>query len=749
MIGLVGHLVLSFVAVALFVGVPGWAASRLLQTQLALPAVLAPPVWFTLGLAVWTIAIVAALATSSPWYVASIVHGALTVALVVAVIVRQRRGGHAKSDGRDRVERWSLVGIGASVLLAAVLRTRLAFDVLFHIGLARRLLELPHPDFGNIDRIVGAGVNPAYLVPTWQALLGAVAGLTRQDPAQVIEAMAPLAVLLGACAAAGLGRVVTQRASGEIAAVGAYAWLRVWYPRRELEGDGVGYAFVPGNLAIDVLLPLLLAIAIIIATRGRSDAGAEAPSRSLPRGIYIAAAVTAALYVVLHANYVVYLAIIGLGFLLWLGVVERPGRAALRDAAKAAATLALPAAATLAAVLPALLLLDHFGAPAEQRIDYHVVGHGAWQIIRPGHFYDGFGIGGLVAMLVLPFAVAHVRGVRRALLGGGLFAMLSVGLVPPLLSLMGSSGSLTLGLRMPRPFGVLLIAVLAVAVPWFADEVRVAASRARARFGTIAGVLVSVAPLAVILVLAALYRYPLSRHIPPHYGWNWPTLWAAAGMLVVVVAILLLRNRRSIAGASGPPSAATGVAVVLISLAMAPSGYVSLKRGGWQSRQLVASVRADDLACYSALQPSLRALPAGAVLLADPVTAYGMQALAPVRVVADYKTWNGVTDTRRIKHRIQLTEAAFNSRDATSAVEALRAIVGEFHGRYLVLARHPVVPPIDSSLPTFDSTGLRAAVADGTFGASLVAKGAGQLPSNASDEQRDRCDLELWKFDPS
>ncbi|MCW2973998.1 MAG: hypothetical protein JWN72_2271 [Thermoleophilia bacterium] len=751
MIELLAHLLLSFFAVAIFVGLPGWALSRLLETQLALPAVLALPAWFALGLGVWTLALLPSLSFGWPWWVAAAVHGALTVALLAALHLRQRRAGHAKSDGRDHVERWTLIGIGLSVLLAAVLRTRLAFDVLFHIGLARRIVELPHATFASVDRIVGSGVNPAYLVPTWQGLLGTVAKLTGQDPAQVIEAMAPFAVLLGACAAAGLGRVITQRAAGEVAAVGAYAWLRVWFPRRELEGDGVGYAFVPGNLAIDVLLPLLLAIAVIVATRGRSSDAADTPSRPLPRGLYVLAAVAGVLYVVLHANYAVYLAIIGLGFLAWLLLVERPGTDVVRSALRAASAVAIPAIVALIAVLPTLLLLDHFGDPAEQRIDYYLVGHGAWEIIRPGHYYDGFGAGGLLAMLLLPFAVLHLRGVRRALLGGGLLALLAVGLVPQLLDVMNATGSRTLGLRLPRPFGVLLIAVLAVAVSWLTQEVRLRAADLRVRRGRAAGVGLIALPLAALFVLAAVYRYPLSRHIPPHYGWNWPTLVAVAGLVVALV--LAVRWRRAGRPARDPQplgtrnaASATGIAVLLVSVALIPSGYVSLKRGGWQSRQLAASVRSDDLACYSAIQPRVAKLRPGAVLLTDPITAYGMQALGPVKVVADYKTWNGVTDAKRIQTRIRLTEAAFDSINEQTTVAAAGTLIERYHPQYVVVAKHTVVPPIDSPLPEFDSSAMRTALSDGSIRARLLAEGRGRLPSNATDEQKDRCDLELWEL---
>ena len=64
---------------------------------------------------------------------------------------------------------FTLVAIGLCVALAELLRTRMAFDTLFHLGLVRRLLELDAPTFDNLDRVAGAGINPAYVVPAWQS----------------------------------------------------------------------------------------------------------------------------------------------------------------------------------------------------------------------------------------------------------------------------------------------------------------------------------------------------------------------------------------------------------------------------------------------------------------------------------------------------------------------------------------------------------------------------------------------------
>lgn len=764
MIGLVGQQLAALVAMALLMGLPGWAAGRLLQVQLVLPAALMPPAWFALGLGVWSIPASVCLGAGWPVRVALSAHAGITLVLLAVTRHRERTRGHAKRGG-GQLELWTVVGIVLCALLAAMMRTRMAFDTLFHVGLVRRLAELPHPTFANVDRIVGAGVNPAYLAPVWQDAMAAVSQLTGLDPATVVESMAALIVMLAAFAAAGLGRVAGGgRASCEVAGVAAYGWMRIWFPRRELEGDGIAYAFVPGNLAVDVLLPLLLATLVLLASRG------------MPRvhrmGSTVLLAVASALFVVLHANYVVYLAVMGIGGLAWLAAAGPWTRDVRRRTLVSCAAVGLPAVLVFAAVLPALLLLDHFGSPAEVRIDYHLVGSGWREMLRPSYLYDTFGAPGLLAILAAPLAVWRMRGVARAVIGGGLFALVAVALVPPLLHLMDQTGSRTLALRMQRPIGVLLVACAAVALPAVVAAVRGVANRVRERRGRVAAWLVAVAPFVVAGGLAAAYGYPRAKNIPPDYGWRWPGVAGAIGLLVVFV--LAVRQRRATnavdidteratereeATAEAAPRtkamqgrrsevALVGVSVLALSLAMLPvGGIISLRRGAWQGKQLVASYRADDLGCEAGIQSELRKLPPGGAFLADPVTSYDIQALAPRRSVADYKTWNGTTDTSRSHERIEQIRDAFDEEDPIRASRAALRLAREHDAAYLIVADGEIEPPQGSTIGSFDASGLREALANGTLPAQLLASGRGNLPSGATDEQRAACDLSLWEIE--
>ncbi len=787
MIGLFAQQLFAIAAALVLFCTPGWAISRLLELHLRLPTVALPAATFTLGLGLWTIELLPVLALAQPMWVLLAVHAVVTVALVVVLRLRERQRGHAKR-GSDAFSTWTLAAIGLAVLAALGLRTRIAFDTLFHVGMVRRLEQLAAPTFGNVDRVVDGGINPAYALPTWQAGMAAVAKVTGLDAATVVEAMAVVGVLFAACAAGALGRVVSGTVYGEIAGAAAYGWLRVFFPRRELEGDGVAYAALPGNIAIDVMLVLALVVAVqLMGGRSRRDGALVALG-----------AVATILLVVLHANYLVYLAIIGLGVVLWLLAAGPWGRAIARRLALVTATFGVPGIVALAAVLPLLMLLEHFGAPMEARIDYHLAELGGVEFIRPGHLYDWFAAPGLLGMLVLPWAAWRARGVARALIGGGSLAVLLFALVPPLVDLVGASGSLTLSLRLPRPMGVLLVAAAAIALP---DLVRRAAelgSRASVARGQLVGWLARLAPLAAIAALCAAYGYPLARREPPVYGWNWPTLVALAGLLVVLAIGIARRERAKVeeddraAGArmhrdprgAAPAEAsrprvdehasegqrgssprplptgsagagymlttkAFGLAVLALAIAMLPSGFSSMRRAAWQAREVVAAYRADDLRCYDGVQAALRELPPGEVLLTDPVTAYGAQALAPMHVVGDFKVWNGSTDSDRVARRLQLLRATFDSRVAQRAGFGLARLAQDFDARYVLLSRGPVEPPLGSELGTYEADGLGELLDSGDIGARRIAAGDGRFPDDASDEDVDACRLELWQLDGS
>lgn len=748
MIGLLLTLLASAAITLLVFCVPGWAITRMLELHLRLPAATMPVAAFAFGLGVWTMLLAIGLSFGWPILTTLAIYGGVSVVLLGAMCWRERRVPRAQLGTPNSASGWTMLVIALAGCAAAVLRTRIAFDTLFHVGMVRRLAQLPSPTFENLDRVYGAGINPAYALPSWQGAMAAISALSGFDPATVVEAAAIVGVLLAACCAAALGRAVTGTVAGELAGVGAYAFLRVTFPRRELEGDGVAYAALSGNIALDVLLPLLL-VATILLLRARPGARRDGSLVTL-------AALSTVLLLVLHANYIVYVAIIGLGVALWLLAAGPWGARVVRRIGLVGASIAVPGLVALAALLPLLMLLDHFGTAVEARIDYHLISLGGYTIVRPGHLYDWFAAPGLLGMFLLPWAAWISRGASRALVAGGSLALFAFALLPPLVDLLGQSGSLTLALRLPRPLGVLLIVAAAIAIPdLVARTVRIA-TRVSEHRGRIAGWIARLGPVLLVLLASAAYGYPLVRREPPQYGWDWPTLVAGAGLLVVLA--LAIRARRTTPSidvavrddtASALPVRTLALALVALSIAMLPSGLMSMRRAAWQSRELVAAYRADDLRCLDGVQAKLREIPPGEVLLADPVTAYAAQALAPVYVVGDFKTWNGSTDSERIDQRIKLINATFQAQHAQRAGFGLARLSIDFDAKWLLVAGGEVVPPIGSELYPYDAQGIRELLVSGDIGASLVASGPGRLESNADDEERAACDLQLWRLDGS
>lgn len=748
MIGLLLELLWSALVTLAAFCIPGWAVLRLLELQLRLPQTAMLPASFTVGLGIWTVVLAPALAIGVPilWtFGAYALVGALLLAWMAR---RERRRGHAKR-GVDvaGVSGWTIAVVGIATAAAVGLRTRLAFDSLFHLGMIRRIAELDHPHFDNLDRIIDAGINPAYALPSWQAALAAIARLTGLDPATVLEAAAIVAVLLAACAAAAFGRALTGTVAGELTGAAAYTWLRVAFPRRELEGDGVAYAPIPGNIALDVLLPLLLVTAVLLLRTRRGTAR--------DGGVVALAAIAMTLIVVLHANYAVYVAIIGVGAALWLVAAGPWSRRIAARLGLVASSIAVPGLVVLAALLPLLMLLDHFGTQVEARIDYHLVHVAGMELIRPGHLYDWFAAPGLVAILLLPFAAWISRGASRAVVAGGSLAVFAFALTP-LLDLLGQSGSLTLGLRLPRPLGVLMIGVLAIALPDLVARTLALAARVREHRGALLARVVQLAPILIVFLLVAAYGYPLARREPPQYGWNWPTLAAAAALVVVFILGIVHRRRAGTITEqlASPRTRALetrplAIALLLLAAAMLPSGLMSMRRGAWQSRELVASYRADDLRCYDGVQAALRRIPAGDVLLADPVTAYGAQALAPAYIVGDFKVWNGSTNTARIEERLKLIDKTFQTSSTQRAGIGLARLSIDHDATWVLVAGGEVEPPVGSDLYPWDAQGMRELLRSGELGATLVAQGPGRLPSDATDEERGECDLQLWKLDGS
>jgi hypothetical protein len=195
---------------------------------------------------------------------------------------------------------------------------------------------------------------------------------------------------------------------------------------------------------------------------------------------------------------------------------------------------------------------------------------------------------------------------------------------------------------------------------------------------------------------------------------------------------------------------AVALACLVLAVAMLPSGLVSLRRGAWQARELTPAVRADDLGCLAGIERELRAVEPGAVILADPINAYAVQALAPGWIIADFKTWNGDSGSADIDRRLALLRAMYDSERAERAGNALAELVRRFDATHIVVAEGEVEPPLGSELYPHDAAGLRALLASGRADAERIAEGPGTATrggrGGAERATSDACTLALWRI---
>ncbi|MCB0877926.1 MAG: hypothetical protein KDC46_02970 [Thermoleophilia bacterium] len=641
--------VLVLLAAGVLLGVPGAALVSLLRVRAVLPDTLAVPAGALLGSLVASAATAVQLSTESGVQVAVGVHVALSAALVVAaVVVRRRRAG--RSDAVVPVARgWSLAttvttvvaGIGAWVIRGAV-----RLDGLYHIALTRKLVELDHPNFDNVNRFADGGPNPAYALPGWHALVGWCGWITNVDPVVAWEIMPVLVVVLGTLAAGGLARVLLATPRAE--PVGAFAWLlaRVLFARREVDGDAIRYGAVPGQVTFELALPVVLAgVAIALTSDDRRV-------RRGALGVTFAGIVATVIY---HANYLPYVAIIGLGYAVWWFVAARRRGARLHDAKRLLAVggwVAAMSAGCMAVVLPLLARLENFGnAPDDDRIDYHLTSTFGMQHVRGGHAYEMLGLPGLVAILALPWIAWRWRDRRApsAIAWGGALALMAFGFLPPLFQLLRASGSLTLLLRINHPIGELLVVAFAALVLELAD---IATGRGWShRRMQVWGA------AAVVVMWGAGIAMGYDRFSPDVFGY-------LAFVLLAAVLVASALGRVTVLGVprQAPPGRVAAVALVLgLGLAL-PVGAISIKRGIVNADE-PAGIAQGDLICLGgdvadALQTQV---PNGSVVLSDPVSSFRVMALAPVYVVGDYKVWNAATSDNRAEERLADVNRFFDS----------------------------------------------------------------------------------------
>ena len=695
------HQILVLVAASVLLGVPGFALASLLRVRGALPDVLLPPVAAILGALVACAATAVQLLTHQPVWVPVTLHGVASLLLAAAAVLvtrRRRRANALTVPTAVGWSRWTSALVVFAALFAWGVRGAIRLDGLYHVSLSRKLVELAAPNFDNVNRFIDGGPNPTYALPGWHALVGWTGWLTGTDPIVAWEVMPVLVVALGVLAAAGLTRLVLDTPRAE--PIGALTWVlaRILMARREVDGDAILYGAVPGQVTFELVFPVLLA-AIAVAMWSED--------RRVTRTCYAVAFAAVSSVVIYHANYVPYVAILGLGYAAWWLVSGPFLPGAGRRLVRVGAVIAGITAVCFGAVLPLLAGIDDFGQPDETRIDYHLtVTHGLTHI-RGGHAYEMLGMPGLLAVLVTPLVAWRWRSRAMPIAAGGLLALLTTCFIPPLYAALRSTGSLTIGLRINHVIGTLLCVMLAGAVLLIADWCA-ARDWGRARLTLLAAVAVSVAAVA-----GAVLGYA-------HFAPNWPgyLAWIGLGLLFLARAVQRIVSRARRTARSGDACAAprpgrvpiasgrlvfATCAVLALALAL-PVGAISARRAVLKADGFSAGRAQGDLDCLGGtVERTLAQLPAGSIIMSDPSTSFRVMALAPVYVVGDYKVWNG-TNQAQISKRLAAVNGFF---DASRADEDRIELLRQQDVDYLVLdtgdARWLDDPRAQGSLETLDA----------------------------------------------
>ncbi|MCW2928076.1 MAG: hypothetical protein JWM86_2044 [Thermoleophilia bacterium] len=675
-------------AIALL-GVPGGSLVSLLRLRAALPDTLAAPAALVLGALVACAATGVQLLTESPVEVPVALHVVVSLGLLAGAVVMRRRR-RARGDEVVPVargwDRWTSLAVLVAVVFAWIVRGAIRLDGLYHVAVTRKLVALDHPNFDNVNRFVDGGPNPTYALPGWHAFVGWTGWITHLDPILAWEIMPVLVVALGALASGGLARVLLDDARAT--PIGALAWVlgRVLYARREVDGDAILYGAVPGQVTFELVFPVLFAsIAVAMWTRDR---------RVLRACLAMSFACIASV-IIYHANYIPYVAIVGLGYAAWWVVSGPFGAGVGKRVLIVGGAIAAMCVVCFGAVLPLLAGIDDFGETDETRIDYHLAETLGRTHIRGGHLYEMLGMPGMLAMLLVPVVAWKWRSRQAPMLGGGLVALMTMSVVPPLFELMRGTGSLTLGLRINHVVGSFLFVVLAAGILLAADAVTARGwSRRRTQLWSGA---------AIVVAAAAGVFIGYSRFAP-----EWPgyLAWLSLVVIFVIRGVGRIRGRRSdemaLVGGAGPATRAPArvqvapmrlviIFGIVVSVALAlPVGAISARRALLGRDPFTARTHQGDLDCLGGpVERALRELPAGSMVLSDPAASFRAMALAPVYVVGDYKVWNG-TDQADIKRRLSsvnrfhddsLTDDARLDELAGEDVDYLLVDVGD--GRWL------------------------------------------------------------------
>jgi hypothetical protein len=522
------------------------------------------------------------------WTVVFLVHGTVWLAIGVLGAIALAAGLAGARIPLDRRRRWP--GIRTGVLAGGIVLGLLlwhvsgvvAGDGLFHLARVRKLADLGHLHLRSVDELAGGGLHPGYAFPLWHGFLATIAKLSGLDPSVVVRHEASLLAPIACLVAWEAGAAVFDSAAAGLAVLAGQLGL---YCFAAGHGGAFAQLALPGTAARQILVPAGIALFFVFVRTARLPDAA-------------ALAVVFGALALVHVTYAVF-AVIPLAAYALVRFSEWRVSAGALAAALGPVALAVlwlrplldetvshnPGSTALAAGLAKYGDQLDVWSPHRYRIAPELVG-------RSGSV-------AVAALVLVPVAAFAARRRWSAFVLGGTVAILALMLVPTLFVHLSDAASLSQSRRAAGfvPFAFALAGGLGLlARSWLLVP------------------LALVAGIAMELAWPGDFAYGLRHGGPAAATW-----FAFVGGVVGLAATPYFRRRRV---REWPARAAVAAALFVVPVAV--HGF----------RRWTPLTTHDRFALSPALTRGLRALPAGAVVIADPTVSYRIAAAAPVYVVA-------------------------------------------------------------------------------------------------------------------
>lgn len=655
-----------FAALAALLLLPGWLLLHVVGAACHLDPTLRPAAALTTSLALLAPALLAVLAVGANlWWCV----GWLALCGVVLLGLVHRQVRHA-ANGFARPTFTTIGGLTLAVALAGGMLAvwtggDLRRDQTYHTARVLKLVEQDAPTFASGSRIEDGGATTPYAFPLWHGAQAVVVKVTRVDPMLVAWLLPAVLVPLSILAHAALGRVLFGSAGAGLAA--AVAWLLARVVDYVPDYRFLTTAQWPGMVAALIVVPLICAlvpVALFDPIRRR-------------RIVALALGAIATLVVVgLHANYVLFPALLVSGLLAWSAVWGHGLR--VRAAVALCTVWGGAAVAGVLALLP--ILRDYSRQVGDGSVDAMV------RASRNADYFERVGgdwvlrleplVGRPLTVVACAIGVALLIVIPRhraaAFIGAGIAAVFASARIGPLTESVLGLGNLTavtrlwLALVPPTTIALAGLLLLLARTPAFLRDG--GPVRTTLMIGAGAGLGIAAVGWAFIAP---------GPQVQDARGAVVIATWAVAGTGLLVGAVLRLLRRMP--GATETRSVGTGATATRVRSA---SPRAMLSGGLWILVAMLGAANLLDVRYERAQHRDpllgdavdhgatlLDSIDVGAVVLADEQDAYVLPAIAPIHVVGDFKYWLERTDATRTTQRLDAVRSFF-ARESSDAQRA-------------------------------------------------------------------------------